>query len=280
MTLGEKIKTARKNAGITQSSLAGDKITRNMLSAIENNSASPSFDTLRYLAEQLNLPLSYLLCDDNNLFLHKKNLVIDKIRLFLKCKEYKSCINLIKELGGYDDEIAFILTECYTKYGRALLMNGAHESAKECFANALLYSKNTIYDTRSYESIIPMYIAICKNVNAPLLEFDCEAFDKSSKANADYEFFKYVSLDYKYEYESEAYRNHIDAKKLIKERNYIGALAILCDIIENKKYGEYNSYMIYSIYVDMENCYRQLFDFENAYRYSSKRISLMEGFKS
>ena len=279
MTLGEKIKTARKKVGITQHALAGDKITRNMLSAIENDVASPSFDTLRYLSEQLDLPLSYLLSNDDNLFLHKKNRSIEKVRLFLKCKEYKSCIELIKQLDGLDDEIAFILTECYTKYGKALLMNGSHASALECFKNALLYSKNTIYDTIGYESILPMYIAICKNVNAPLLEFDCDAYEKSAKFNTDYEFFKYVSLDYSYEYKNEAYRSHLDAKKLIRERNYSGALAILGDVIENKKYGEYNSYLTYSIYVDMENCYRQLFDFENAYRYSSKRISLMESFK-
>lgn len=280
MTLGEKIKSARKKSGVTQHALAGDKITRNMLSAIENGNATPSFDTLRYLADRLNLPISYLLCDDDNLFLHNKNLIIDKIRLFLRCKEYKSCLDLIKKLDGYDDEIALILTECYIKYGRALLLNGSHASARECFEKALFYSKNTIYDTSGFEGILPMYFAICKNVNAPLLEFDCDAFEKNAKSNTDYEFFKYVSLDYSYEYKNEAYKGHFEAKKLIKERNYSGALSILCDIIDNKRYGEYNSYLIYSIYLDMENCYRQLFDFENAYRYSSKRISLMEGFKS
>ena len=280
MTLGEKIKKARKNAGVTQYALAGDKITRNMLSAIENGSATPSFDTLRYLAKQLDLPLSYLLCDDDNLFMHNKNQCIEKIRLFLRCKEYKSCIELVKKLDGYDDEIALILTECYAKYGRALLLNGSHASAMECFEKALFYSKNTIYDTSGFEGVLPMYFAICKNVNAPLLEFDCDAFEKNAKKNTDYEFFKYVSLDYSYDYKNEAFKAHLEAKRLIKERNYGAALSILSDIVENKRYGEYNSYLIYSIYHDMEGCYRQLFDFENAYRYSSKRISLMEGFKS
>ena len=35
MTLGEKIKAARKEKGMTQSSLCAEKITRNMLSEIE-----------------------------------------------------------------------------------------------------------------------------------------------------------------------------------------------------------------------------------------------------
>ena len=275
MTLGEKIKAARKNAGITQRALAADKITRNMLSAIENGNATPSFDTLRYLSDALDLPIAYLISDGDDLFSHKKNLCIGQVRELLKNDKYAQCIIDLEKLGGHDDETALILTECYSKHGRSLLMNGAHSSAKK----ALLYSKNTIYDTSSYVSVIPMYLAICENVQAPLLEFDINAYEDAAKINTDYEFFKYVTLDYTYDYKNETYKSHLEAKKLLKERNYNAALAIMLDLIENKKYGEYNSYFMYSIYVDMESCYRQLFDFENAYRYSSKRISLMEGFK-
>lgn len=39
----------------------GEKITRNMLSQIENGSATPSVDTLRYLAQQLHKPVSFFL---------------------------------------------------------------------------------------------------------------------------------------------------------------------------------------------------------------------------
>ena len=279
MTLGEKIKNARKKAGVTQYALAGDKITRNMLSAIENGNATPSFDTLKYLAEQLKLPLPYLMSEDDNLFIYEKNLHISEIRELLRNKNYKQCISAAEALGGCDDEIALILAECYTKQGRSMLFNGAHSSAKKAFQKAILYSKNTIYDTKLYEASIPMYLAICENVQAPLLEFDCDVYDKSAKENTDYDFFKYVSLDYSYDYKNQAYKQHLEAKKLLKERNYNNALSLMLDLVENKKYGEYNSYFMYSIYVDIESCYRQLFDFENAYRYSSKRISLMEGFK-
>ena len=37
MTLGQKIKQARRNKGMTQRELVGDHITRNMLSKIEND---------------------------------------------------------------------------------------------------------------------------------------------------------------------------------------------------------------------------------------------------
>ena len=61
MSLGEKIKAARVGAGLSQRMLCGDRITRNMLSQIENGSAKPSVKTLEYLAGQLGKPVSYFL---------------------------------------------------------------------------------------------------------------------------------------------------------------------------------------------------------------------------
>ena len=61
MELGEKLKQARLAAGLSQRQLCGGEITRNMLSQIENGSARPSMDTLRYLAGQLGKPIGYFL---------------------------------------------------------------------------------------------------------------------------------------------------------------------------------------------------------------------------
>lgn len=61
MTLGEKIKAARLELGLSQRQLCGGKITRNMLSQIENGSARPSMDTLSWLAKGLGKSVSYFL---------------------------------------------------------------------------------------------------------------------------------------------------------------------------------------------------------------------------
>ena len=53
MTLGQKLKQTRLARGMTQSQVVGDRITRNMLSQIENDLASPSVGTLEYLARRL-----------------------------------------------------------------------------------------------------------------------------------------------------------------------------------------------------------------------------------
>ena len=61
MELGEKIRLARLEAGLSQRQLCGDTITRNMLSQIEHGTAKPSMKTLCYLAEQLGKPVSFFL---------------------------------------------------------------------------------------------------------------------------------------------------------------------------------------------------------------------------
>lgn len=61
MELGEKLKNARLEAGLSQRQLCSDTITRNMLSQIENGSAKPSYATLRILSSRLGKPVSYFL---------------------------------------------------------------------------------------------------------------------------------------------------------------------------------------------------------------------------
>lgn len=65
MNLGEKLRLARVEAGLSQRELCGDRITRNMLSQIENGLASPSVATLQYLAQGLGKPVSYFLDEDS-----------------------------------------------------------------------------------------------------------------------------------------------------------------------------------------------------------------------
>ena len=64
MNLGEKLRLARQEAGLSQRELCGDRITRNMLSQIENGSASPSVSTLQFLAQRLGKPVSFFLEED------------------------------------------------------------------------------------------------------------------------------------------------------------------------------------------------------------------------
>ena len=61
MELGDKLRQARIQAGLSQRELCGDTITRNMLSQIEHGNASPSIGTLQALAARLGKPVGYFL---------------------------------------------------------------------------------------------------------------------------------------------------------------------------------------------------------------------------
>ena len=64
MELGEKLRLARQEAGLSQRQLCGDTVTRNMLSQIEHGTARPSMDTLRILAARLGKPMSFFLDEE------------------------------------------------------------------------------------------------------------------------------------------------------------------------------------------------------------------------
>ncbi len=60
-TLGERIRSLRKQRKMTLEALAGDQLTKAMLSYIENNKANPSMESLSYIAERLGVEVSELL---------------------------------------------------------------------------------------------------------------------------------------------------------------------------------------------------------------------------
>ena len=279
MTVGEKIKQARVRLKLTQEELAGDKITRNMLSYIESGKASPSIQTLEYLARRLDLPLSFLLSGENDLFFYLKKERMPLIKAALESKNYTVAISHAIKIGGYDDEVAYILAMCYFELGISCVKGGALQSALSHLTHSLEFCKKTIYDTLRFQAIAPIYLAIAQNINSPLLEFDVDKFAGVIQNTFEYEFYRYFILDLDYEYTEYQLKTHVQAKKLIKERKYSDALALLIALDEEKNNYERNAYILFGVYSDIEICYKQLFDFENAYRYASKRISLMEGFK-
>lgn len=64
MTIGQRIYRAREEAGLSQRQLAGEQMTRNMLSCLEHDKARPSLDTLVYLSQTLGKPVGYFLGEE------------------------------------------------------------------------------------------------------------------------------------------------------------------------------------------------------------------------
>lgn len=61
MNLGEKIKQLRKERKMTLAEVAGDKLSKGMLSLIENGKAQPSMESLQHIAKQLGIDVAELM---------------------------------------------------------------------------------------------------------------------------------------------------------------------------------------------------------------------------
>ncbi len=279
-TIGTKIKQIRKRRNMTQSAVAGDKITRNMLSRIENGTALPSLDTLEYISIKLEVPMSYLLSDGDDLEFYKKKELIDKIYRAYDAKNYKACIDIIKTFRETDNELNYICANAYFELAHKFVLNGAFSSAGKHIELALEYCEKTKLNTDTIKAKAFMYFSVIKNVQSPLLEFEPLKYMYTIQKSIDIEFFKYLTLDFNYPFETPAINLHMDAKKFIKERNFIEASKLLLNAAEILKKDNYNAFVLFGIYTDLEYCYKQLYDYENAYLYSSKRMTLLENFNT
>lgn len=96
MTLGEKLRQARLEAGLSQRQLCGEVITRNMLSQIEHDTARPSMETLRYLAGRLGKSLGY--------FLDEEAISLPNLKVIRRARaawEEKDWAGMVRGLGDY-----------------------------------------------------------------------------------------------------------------------------------------------------------------------------------
>lgn len=280
MNIGNKIRRLRISSGLTQAQLAGNKITRNMLSAIESGKATPSLETLFYLSERLEVPASFLVSDSEDLFFYEKSEIIDKAKHYFHEQKYSKCIELITKCSTQDDELSYILCLSYFNLGKTAVLNGALNTGKRMLESSFKFSQKTIYNTSITEAIGSIYYSLAENIQSPLLEFDINKVENTFSDETELDLFNYIIQNYEYKYKTKLFSRHLTAKEMIKNRHYYDALSELLLIEEEKSSIPYNAYFIFSIYSDIEVCYRQLGDFENAYRYASKRLSLIDAFKS
>ena len=265
---------------MTQGQLSGTQITRNMLSAIESGKATPSLDTLMFLAQGLDVPVGFLISEEDDPFVFCKQEYIGKIRMYFANREFDKCLNLIDTLDGEDCETLYIGAYCYFEIGRSMVLGGSLLSGKRMLTKAKQMAEKTIYDTKMISAVADIYLAVAENIQSPLLEFDDTLYKGALADTADSDFYRYLIGDLNYQYDNQLFLRHLKAKELIKNRSYADALLELRAIDRDRLAEKYNSFFVFSLYADIETCSRQLRDFENAYKFASKRMSLIEAFKA
>lgn len=281
MKLGDKIKELRLKKGLTQASVAGEHMTRSMLCEIEKGNANPSLQTLRYLAEELEVPLSYLIDDGESLDACIKREAMPRLYSLYREKRFNECYREAEKLSiTPDDELALLLASSALECGKLAFFSGNMETAAVFFGEAISYTKKTCYSTESIEAAATLYAAIADNVCAPRRNFDEATYRALASAAVEEELYAYLTDQYDYNFKNPLYRAHLSARALLKERKYAQALAELKQLEENKNDKNASAYFLFRLYSELESCYREMRLFEEAYRYSSKRMTLLGAFQS
>jgi len=158
MELGEKLRQARLEAGLSQRQLCGEEITRNMLSQIENGSARPSMATLQYFAARLGKPVAWFLEEDGAVSPNAQ--VMDAARLFYIQGQWAKALQSLSE---YQDPDPLFDREKQLLHALVLLelAEQAASEGKKPYALSLLEQAETMLGESIYRNAEPLRKNIC-----------------------------------------------------------------------------------------------------------------------
>lgn len=282
MTMGEKIRERRIACGLTQAELAGDTLTRNMISELESGKTSPSLKTLLYLSEQLKTSPLYFLDPKYT----KEQELTERyypqvIKLFCEGK-YDEMISISEEYlsSSPDDLLAFLLASAHLSLAEKCANGGSFHTAKEHLEKMEKYRVATKIDTAHLTARALLCRASVEDPLTPKFVLDSDGYLAAVSAATDTELFHYLADDWDYPYTSKIYGNHMQAKRMMKEYRYAEAITAMDAVLDDKQSKEMSVLVLFRIYADMEICYKERKDYENAYRFAAKKNTLMTSFRN
>ncbi len=294
MNIGNKIKKIRIEKLMTQSELAGDTITRNMLSQIENGIAQPSLSTILHIASKLGVPAGYLLSEGEEEFIYNKTRVMRDIRRAYSDKNFELCREICtSSFSEFDDEIELILTDCCIGTAEEYIKSGKMYAAKELLDDALRHSNNTVYSTVTQKNRIYIMFHLLKTISPAL---DSDEIDTEIGAEilnpllfGDV-FCKYIAIIHgrskdldpdRFMYNTEELSEqdklfiaHIKARRCMLSREYRKASTILKSIMDGETAP--SRLLLYISCGDMEKCCKEMEDYRGAYEFSNNRMEILE----
>ncbi|MDE6005007.1 MAG: helix-turn-helix domain-containing protein [Oscillospiraceae bacterium] len=135
--LGRRLKTARLAKKMTQSDVAGNFITRNMLSLIESGSATPSMKTLEYLSGVLEIPMEKLVSESGISNEHEKAFhALQQAKKLLSEKKYQKFLDSIRPEGIFSDELHALCSIAHMEIARELAKSKQIEQLQNAVSHA------------------------------------------------------------------------------------------------------------------------------------------------
>ncbi len=289
LNIGKKIYELRTEKLMTQSDLAGDFITRNMLSSIEHGTALPSLSTVIYLASRLNVPVGYLLADEEEEHIYKKMQNLSEVKGAYASGEYRICKQICKEkLDADDDEVNLLLAECSLRIAIEHFENGELHAACRELDEALAFSRKTVYYTEHIKRTADIYFTYLSHISSLLYSNDDgDDFDNTEDITggfADfasaYESFLEGDIVTAQEYleasdtERSQYACFMKAMLFEQDGDYVSAKEILMHLLDSDKL--LGDLMLYNVFEHLEKCSIECDDYKSAYEYANSKIRMYE----
>lgn len=276
--LGKKIRELRLQKGMTQAALAGDTVTRNMLSQIENGVAQPSVATIIDIAERLEVPTEYFFsdCEDVNVF--RKIGMIDKIRKAFASGDYGRCIYRLEHLGVFDEETEYLYAESCLALGMSLYREGKLRSAESYFEKALAHAQNTHYVSESFFCVVNRYAGAIRFVRDKDTSALCgEVYNGIRNCMEDLSYVTALSdsLSDRREVCESPYDKHLDIRARMQSDDpaaLIEELKVFLDALDCKRYAVLRYYAL----SDVECLAQKIGDYRLAYECAAKRLEISE----
>lgn len=258
MTTGEKIKNIRIRKKMTQSELSGTCVTRNMLSQIENGTATPSLSTLKAIAERLDTPIEYFLSEIDDESVFRRLADDEKLTALFEKGDYETCVGILA--GATDHAGVMMLTECFFALGKARLFAGELFSARKYFEECAEAASRSAFAARLGDQAR-------ENVN--LIDGFCGRRELAAREDI----FGYVASSCGDETAGGCHRR---AKALMESGDYAAAAELLSGLAE--KASSLGALCEYRVASDMEKCLISLERYREAYEYTQKRTEISERF--
>jgi transcriptional regulator with XRE-family HTH domain len=279
---------------MTQKDVVGDYITRNMLSKIENGSATPSVKTLEYLAGALGLPAGYFMSESTGDELTPGSMA--SARENFKNGEYEGCIQVLEELdmeGGYRDEAMLLLARAKISLSKRAMTDGRYEEAIRRAKEAIAHNEDTIYRSAAFRTEALLLVARC---TMELGGDFMKAMDDYQAAYQDQglgEFYRLTMAEYyidqgdldRAKQEMDSIVRLSDATKpvylMLQGRmelkdNQFEQAAKQLEKAEQLARTTGTNYFMSGLYAMLEQCYREMDDFKKAYHYASMQLQIKE----
>ncbi len=267
MELGEKLRQARLEAGLSQRQLCGEEITRNMLSQIENGAARPSMGTLRFLAARLGKPVSFFL--EETVVVSPNQALMDTARSQFDTGAFAAALDTLCEYRTpdpvYDREHSLLKKLTLLALAEAALAQGREPYARELLdqAGAIqpLYlsgeteRRRTLLLSRLRGANLSTLCASLPSLDPDLLLRAQAALDSRDPGKAA------RLLDAAEDQESPQW-NLLRGKAHLARQEY--AAAARCFHTAEASHPQQTAPLL-------EACYRELGDFQKAYLYACKQ---------